>query len=81
MRKVTIPLPVPETLRRDTLTLVFSSVGFVTQRLAVPLTSTRLREQNAQLVLDGQAEIFSVQMPSLTQRLKWRVKRWFGRSR
>jgi hypothetical protein len=74
-------LPVPETLRRDTLTLVFSSVGFVTQRLAVPLTSTRLREQNAQLVLDGQAEIFSVQMPSLTQRLKWRVKRWFGRSR
>jgi hypothetical protein len=60
-------------------TLSFSYIGFVPQRLALPPTSSDLVEQNAQLVLDPAGIItFSIRKPSLAERLKWRLARWFG---
>ena len=74
-------LTVPATSRADTVTLVFSSIGFVTQELPLAATSTGVVEQNAQLVLaPDQGTTFYVRMPSACERVKWRLKRWFGRT-
>jgi hypothetical protein len=76
-------LAVPATSCADTVTLVFSSVGFVTQHFPLPTAGTGFVEQNAQLVLapsQDQHQIFYVQMPFASERVKWRLKRWFGRT-
>jgi hypothetical protein len=71
-------LTVPSADRADTIRLGFSAVGFVTQHVPLPLTPTGVVEQNAQLVLDAQAEqAFYVRKPSLLTRLKWCFQRWF----
>lgn len=74
-------LTVPATSRADTVTLVFHYLGFVSQEVPLAATNTGVVEQNAQLVLGpDQGSTFYVRMPSASERVKWRLKRWFGRT-
>jgi hypothetical protein len=76
-------LTVPATSRADTVTLDFSSIGFVTQHFPLPTSTTGFVEQNAQLVLapgQDQDQTFYVRIPSASEWVKWRLKRWFDRA-
>lgn len=63
----------------DTVHLGFSSIGFVTQQVPLPLPPTGVVEQHVQLAPDAhELQTFYVRKPSLLTRVKWRFQRWFA---
>lgn len=65
----------------EVATLGFSYIGYVPQRLLLAPTGPDVVEHNVELVPDSARLItFSVRKPSLQERLKWCLTRWFGPS-
>jgi hypothetical protein len=75
-------LVVPNLLTAPTpVTLTFHSLGFEVGELPLPLQSPGLIHHDVELVVDPNRQLttFSVRQPTKVERVKWGLKRWFGR--
>lgn len=72
-------LTLSDSVSSNTSTIVFSSIGFNTSKFTLPAQSTGSLQHDALLTTDTTIIAFSVRKPSLVERTKWTLKRWFGR--
>ncbi len=73
-------LTLPDSVNSTTSTIIFSSIGFNTSKFTLPTQSTGLLQHDALLTIDTTIIAFSVRKPSLVERTKWTLKRWFGQN-
>ncbi len=70
-------LAVPDSVG-PTHPITFSSIGFNTSAFTLPSSSTGLLRHDVLLTVNTTVITFSVRKPSLAERAKWKLKRWFG---
>ncbi|MGI4874931.1 MAG: carboxypeptidase-like regulatory domain-containing protein [Janthinobacterium lividum] len=73
-------LAIPDTVSsKGAVIIKFSTVGFAQTEFTLPPQSHGLLQHDAILAQGSQVISFSVQKPTFTQRLKWKLKHLFSR--
>jgi hypothetical protein len=71
-------LVIPDTVCHAA-TIVFSSIGYLRTEWPLPPSQGPLQHDATLVEDDNPLAVFSVPRPSLLQRARWTLKRWFGR--
>ena len=73
-------LVLPDSVSGDSTSILsFSGIGYVRSKWVLLPQSHGLVQHDALLTEDNTQIAYSVLMPTVTQRVKWTLKRWFGR--